>query len=129
MAADYPILEFDPARKALIEPSKVREPLDVPPHAVVCFFQDVIESVCGGGRAKELTHLVAEHGRHPVYELDVDGERLAVFHPGVGAPLAAAFLEEAIAIGCRRFVACGGAGARSRAGRRPCGGHERRHSG
>jgi uridine phosphorylase len=31
-------------------------------------------------------------------------------HPGVGAPLAAGFLEELIARGCRTFVACGGAG-------------------
>src|SRR5262245_32194234 len=31
--------------------------------------------------------------------------------PGVGAALAAAFLEQAIARGCRRFVVCGGAGA------------------
>ena len=35
-------------------------------------------------------------------------QRLAVFHPGVGAPLAAGFLEEAIALGCKRFVAVGG---------------------
>ena len=31
-------------------------------------------------------------------------------HPGVGAPLAAGFLEELIARGCRTFIACGGAG-------------------
>ena len=31
--------------------------------------------------------------------------------PGVGAPLAVMFLEELIALGCRRFVAVGGAGA------------------
>ena len=35
---------------------------------------------------------------------------MAVVHPGVGAPLAAAFLEELIPRGGRAFVACGGAG-------------------
>ena len=35
---------------------------------------------------------------------------VAVVHPGVGAPLAAAFLEELIPRGGRAFVACGGAG-------------------
>ena len=35
---------------------------------------------------------------------------MAVFHPGVGAPLAAGMLEEIIALGCRDFIACGGAG-------------------
>jgi uridine phosphorylase len=49
-------------------------------------------------------------GAHPVYELDWEGRRLALAHPGVGAPLAAGMLEEIIALGCRKFVACGGAG-------------------
>jgi uridine phosphorylase len=35
---------------------------------------------------------------------------LAFFHPGVGAPIAAGLLEEAIAFGCRKFIACGGCG-------------------
>jgi uridine phosphorylase len=34
-----------------------------------------------------------------------------VLHPGVGAPLAAGFLEEVIALGATCVVACGGAGA------------------
>ena len=55
-------------------------------------------------------HVVTEIGRNPVYELDHGGRRLIVMHPGVGAPLAAGFLEELIARGCRSFVACGGAG-------------------
>jgi uridine phosphorylase len=46
--------------------------------------------------------------------MDLDGRRLTLFHPGVGAPLAAAMLEEAIALGCRKFVACGGAGVLDR---------------
>jgi uridine phosphorylase len=31
-------------------------------------------------------------------------------HPGVGAPAAVARFERAIALGCRKFVVCGGAG-------------------
>jgi len=38
------------------------------------------------------------------------GKHLAVFQPGVGAPLAAGMLKEVIALGCRKFIACGGAG-------------------
>jgi uridine phosphorylase len=52
----------------------------------------------------------SEIGPVPVYELDYRGERLALVHPGVGAPLAVAFTEELIARGVRAFVACGGAG-------------------
>ena len=40
-----------------------------------------------------------------------EGREVTVYHPGVGAPLAAGLLEEMIALGARKFVACGGAGA------------------
>jgi uridine phosphorylase len=105
-----PILEFDPAPTAVIEPGEVIEPGDVPTHAVLCFFQDVIGIVVADHGGRVIDHVVSEIGRNPIYELDYEGRRLALVHPGVGAPLAAGFLEELIARGCRAFVACGGAG-------------------
>lgn len=105
---NYPILEFDPAREALLEPSILTKPADIAEACVLCFFQDVIAQVCAGARV--VTHLSSELGRNPVYEIEVEGRRLAVVHPGVGAPLAAGFLEEMIALGCRKFIACGGCG-------------------
>ncbi len=105
-----PLLEFDPAA-GVIEPSEVVAPQDVPECAVLCFFSEVIERIAARGDAREAAVLQAAHGRHPIWEIELDGQRLAVFHPGVGAPLAAGFLEEAIALGCQRFVAVGGAGA------------------
>ena len=107
---DAPILEFDPSPTAVIEPSDHIEPMDIPPHAVLCFFQDVIEPVAAEHGGTIVDHVVSEIGRNPIYELDIDGRRLALVHPGVGAPLAGGFLEELIARGCRTFVACGGAG-------------------
>jgi uridine phosphorylase len=111
MSADEaPILEFDPAPTAVIEPSEVLDPIDIPRHVVLCFFQDVIEKVIAEHDGREIDVLVSEIGQNPIWELEVGGERLAVVHPGVGAPLAAAFLEELIARGCAAFVACGAAG-------------------
>ena len=107
---DAPILEFDPAPTAVIEPSDHIEPTDIPPHAVLCFFQDVIEMVAAEHGGTIVDHVISEIGRNPIYELNIDGRRLALVHPGVGAPLAGGFLEELIARGCRTFVACGGAG-------------------
>ncbi|MDX9745885.1 MAG: hypothetical protein RBU31_05045 [Syntrophales bacterium] len=43
-------------------------------------------------------------------EIEYCDQRLAFFHPGVGAPLAAGLLEKAIAYGCRKFMVCGGCG-------------------
>ncbi|MEP7293658.1 MAG: nucleoside phosphorylase [Chloroflexota bacterium] len=103
----FPILEFDPALEAFIEPGKVLSRLDhLPEYCVLCFFADVISSVC----VESIHHLGSEIGKNPIYVVEREGTRFAVVHPGVGAPLAAAFLEELIALGCRKFIACGGAG-------------------
>jgi uridine phosphorylase len=110
MDTPWPILEFDSTTDAMIGPERVIRKRDVPERCVMCFFQDVIETLCLSGKAHQVAELRSEIGVNPVYEIAVNGERMAVLHPGVGAPLAAAFLEEAIALGCRKFIACGGAG-------------------
>ena len=106
----YPILEFDPNPKAVIEPHKLLRRLPIPPHAVPCFFQDVIAKLVAEHQAKVVYTFKSEIGENNLYQMEYQGAPLVVFHPGVGAPLAAGFLEEAIALGCRKFIACGGAG-------------------
>lgn len=110
LRCDLPILEFDPSPDALIEPHHLLSRIDVAEHCVLCFFQDVINHLKDEGRLKLVKNLVSEIGENPLYELDVDGRRLALCHPGVGAPLAAGFMEELIALGCRKFIICGGCG-------------------
>ena len=106
----FPILEFDPAREALIEPSKVIRSRDVPEHCVICFFNEVIDKVASEHSARVAAEARWEDGPHAFYEIGFKGRRLAFFHPGIGAPSAAGLLEEVIAFGCRKFIACGGAG-------------------
>jgi uridine phosphorylase len=106
----YPILEYDPSPDAIINPRGLIEPIDIPAYCVQCFFQDVIEKLRAEQRLKLIIDLRSEMGKHPVYEFELNGQRLALFHPGVGASLAGGFLEELIALGCRKFIACGGAG-------------------
>jgi uridine phosphorylase len=109
-ALTYPILEYDPAREALIEPSHIIEPQDVPEYCVICFFQEVIEKVVAEQSAKVVVDNRWEDGPHPIYEIAYHAQRLAFFHPGVGGALAASLLEEVIAYGCRKFIVCGGCG-------------------
>lgn len=106
----YPILEHDPTREAFIEPARLIQKRDMPAACVISFFQDVIDKVTAVHEAKILVENRWEDGPHPVYEIQHRGRRLAFFHPGVGAPIAAGLLEEAIAFGCTTFVACGGCG-------------------
>ena len=106
----YPILEYDPTGIAFLEPSKVIRPRDMPEHCVICFFREVMEKVITEYNARMLVENRWEDGPHPVYEIAYQNKRLAFFHPGIGAPLAASLLEEVIAFGCKKFIACGGCG-------------------
>ena len=106
----YPILEFDSTPEAFIEPSKVIRARDLPEHCVICFFQEVIDKVITEYDAKIVVENKWEDGLHCIYEISYQGRRLAFFHPGVGGPIAAGLLEETIAFGCRKFIACGGCG-------------------
>lgn len=107
---EFPILEYDETPRALIEPGEIHQRIDIPEHCVVCFFQDTLTRVCASDEVKTVKHLRSEIGENPVYEMVIEGKRLAVIHPGVGAPLAVGFIEEMIALGCQKFIACGGAG-------------------
>jgi uridine phosphorylase len=110
MTPELPIIEFDPAREAIIEPSRLVKPIDLPNCAVACFFLDAIRARVEAGQARQVAELRGELGPWPVYELEYGGGRVALFHPGIGASLAAITLEEVIALGCHRFVAVGGCG-------------------
>lgn len=114
MKQAYPILEYDPTREAIIEPSRAIRRRDVPEHCVLCFFKEVIEKVAHENNAQIAVHNRWEDGPHPLYEMQVGGKRLAFYHPGIGSGLSAGLLEEAIAYGCRKFIVCGGCGVLER---------------
>lgn len=103
-----PLLDADWQHTALVEPGTVQPTLDVPDAAVACFFPEIIPQLTVGGRA-----IVELPSTQWFWEIDHAGERLGIFYPGLGAPLASYCLELVIATGCRRVVACGGAGALS----------------
>jgi uridine phosphorylase len=106
-----PLLEFDPSREAVIEPQIAARQFELPEVLVICYFRDAIARLVAAREAQEIGHLASEMGRLPVYRLEVDGLPIGLAQGGVGAPLAAGFLEELIACGARRVVVAGGAGA------------------
>jgi uridine phosphorylase len=110
MSESYPILEYDPSERALIEPGDVVQPQDVPEHCVITFFKEVIEKTVREQDARTAYENRWEDGPHHLYEMQVGEHRVAFVHPGVGGPIAAGLLEEIIACGCRKFIVCGGCG-------------------
>jgi uridine phosphorylase len=106
----YPILDFDDSRHAIVNPSL---PFKLNPSVkgcVLCFFQDVLQELKMKGDLKLVGESGCEMGPNPLYEYQRDSYHLAVLQPGVGAPLAAGFLEEVISLGLDTFIVCGGCG-------------------
>jgi uridine phosphorylase len=107
---DYPILEFDANQTAVIEPHMIRIPITIPERVVLCFFHEVIEKLYQTGRAKVAGLIKTEMGTQRIYTIMENGMEFALFNPGIGGPLAGYTLEQLIAFGGRKFIACGGAG-------------------
>jgi|TARA_Y100000310_G_scaffold286082_1_gene309972 uridine phosphorylase len=110
MIDSIPLLEFDPEREAVIEPSKVIKLRDVPEHCVLCFFREAIDAAAATLNLQPLRSLQSEMGEMPVFAAEHNGHAMAIVPAPVGAPLAAAVLEEIVARGARKFIVCGGAG-------------------
>ncbi len=72
---DAPILEFDPSRDAVIEPTAVEYVAaglgqaagSMPPRVVLCYFQDVIETIVLEHEARRVATLRSEIGPNAVY--------------------------------------------------------------
>jgi uridine phosphorylase len=106
-----PLLEFDPDTAAMAEPAFAVERGEVPAAVVICFFRDAIRRLVEEAGGREVGRLASEMGSHPVFEVEAEGQPVGIALGGVGAPLAAGWLEELIARGGRRFVVAGSAGA------------------
>ncbi len=105
-----PLIEFDPDPNAIINPHDALHMENLPQRWVLCFFRDVLDALAQSGKLTVIGYLRSEAGMNPVYSVEHNGVSLLVLHPGVGAPLAAGFMEEAISSGGRQFIACGGCG-------------------
>lgn len=113
MDQQYPILEFDSSSEALINPGHMMGGVTEQPitHGVMCFFHEIVDQIGQREDASVLHTLNSEVGPNPVYQFPMNGRSIVVVQPGIGAPFSAAVLEELIALGVRKVIAVGGAGA------------------
>lgn len=107
-----PLFENDLTEPGVLQAHMLHdEDVTIPHVAVLCFFNELLEQLAAENVLTPIYTLRSEIGKNHVYELSTDFGTVAVVHPGVGAPLAAGFVEEMAALGVTTFVACGGAGA------------------
>lgn len=108
--ASLPAFEDDLAEPGILDPVALYPPGDVPDTAVICFFPETVERIGHAPGSSVSLPFDGFLGSRNLYEREHRGRRVAFFYPSVGAPRAAMYLEEAIARGCRHFIAVGSAG-------------------
>ena len=106
-----PLLESLSEEGAVIEPARRFPEKKLPSKCLLCFFSEVLDVLETREDCQRYHGLGSEIGATDVFTLSFEDEEIAVCHPGVGGSLAAATLEELIALGCREFFLCGGAGS------------------
>ncbi len=110
MSDTFPLEEFDPG-KAIIEPTDVLRPHpDMPEHCILTLHHGQINKIAKRPDTEELFQLRSCMGVHPIYVIKHGEKRIAVAHPGLGAPMAVGLTEEIIARGGRKFVVTGTCG-------------------
>ena len=110
MSDDCPLLDHDVARPALIEPTNLVRPKDVPPACVMAILPEALQALADRGETTVSHTFETGLGPLPVYRYEVEGRAVTLHNCGVGGPFAAARMEELIALGCRSFVLCGACG-------------------
>lgn len=105
----FPILEFDPDRRAKLCPERPAIPT-LPQKCVITFFREALEEIVRERGLQPIASLHSEIVDLPIYQIEWNGEPVCIALPFATSPGAACTLEELHALGAEKFVVCGGAG-------------------
>ena len=106
----YPICEFDTSKNPIIQAADFLTEC-LPEKCVITFFRKELERFVEENNLPVVGYLHSEVLDIPVYEYVDGSDRLCITMAFCGAPGAAVTLEELHAMGCKKFIICGGAGA------------------
>ena len=99
------LTQFDPARRAVINPEDYLHPIENFPETVVSIFShelfNAIVNFLGGKKIAESRDV---DGYWPIYEVTYQGRRLAMYKARLGAPACVGCFEEVIAFGAKRII-------------------------
>lgn len=106
----YPICEYDTSRNPIIKPTDFLAKT-LPSKCVITFFRKELEELAEEKKLPVIGYLHSEVLDIPIYAYNTPDGRICVTMPFLTAPGAAATLEELHAMGCEKFIICGGAGS------------------
>jgi len=112
---EFPILEYDPSSKPIVEPKQYDMFFDDNrrrvTRCVFTYFSDIVDVLERDLTVNQVFRLRTEGYRSRVYEMRTpSGEFIYVLIMPVGAPQAARMMEILSAQGVKKFMVCGGAG-------------------
>lgn len=106
----YPICEFDTGKNPIIQATNFLAK-SLPEKCVVTFFRKELEQFVSENNLPVIGYLNSEVLDIPIYEYGYGTDKLCITMALCGAPGAAVAIEELHAMGCEKFIICGGAGA------------------
>ena len=106
--SNYPILEYDYATHAVLEPDHENLGITLPPCVAFPFVGDCVDDYARKHDLPVLARYVTINKRYPVYGVS---DRVCLCEAPLGAPAAVAFMDWMIAYGVRRVVSAGSCGA------------------
>ena len=108
---EIPILEFDTAQNAVIDPTHEKLDLHLPKKCVFAFLGDYIDAYAAKVGAKTVGHFLSATKRYPIYITRHKGEDIVLCQAPVGAAAAAQLLDWLIGYGVREVISAGSCGA------------------
>ncbi len=106
----YPIFEFDTGKTPIIHPTNFLMK-SLPEKCVITYLRRELDRFAEENKLPIIGYLKSEVFDIPIYEYVTDTDRLCITMALCGGPGAAVALEELHAMGCEKFIVCGGAGA------------------
>jgi len=103
----YPVCEFDTDRDPIIKPTDFLEKT-LPEKCIITFFRKELEQLVEEQKLPVLGYLRSEVLDIPIYRYP---DKTCITMPFSTAPGAAGTIEELHAMGCEKFIICGGAGS------------------
>ena len=105
----YPICEFDTSKNPIIHPANFWRRVFLK-NVLLPFLEKNWNSLFAQNNLPVIGYLNSEVLDIPIYEYVYGEDRLCITMAFCGAPGAAVTLEELHAMGCEKFIICGGAG-------------------
>ena len=111
MRNEIPLLEFDAASNAVIDPDHEQLDLHLPEKCVFAFLGDLIDSYASSVHARVAGHFISATKRYPVYIITDQEEEIVLCQAPVGAAPAVQLMDWLIGYGVRQIISAGSCGA------------------